>query len=174
MSIILVKPGTQHKDSVLSYAESFLNTSDSIPGSGRLINSPTYEQWLEDTINDLSDRPELGLVAATQLIAVRQSDQKVIGTIQLRHTLNDYLRSYGGHIGYSVHPDERGKGYATDMLIQCLALAAKQGIATVLVTCNDTNPASEHVIIKAGGMYEDTRQGPDGLMKRFWITTTSN
>ena len=36
--------------------------------------------------------------------------------IQLRHCFNDYLERYGGHIGYSVRPDERRKGYAAWML----------------------------------------------------------
>ena len=174
MSIILVPPSIQYKDSVLLYVESFLKTSDSIPGSGRLATTPVYETWLEDVTNDLQDRPELGLVAASQYIAVDQDSGKVVGVIQLRHSLNSYLLNYGGHIGYSVHPDERGKGFATHMLKQCLTHAHQMGIDRVLVTCDDTNAASEHIIVKSGGVYEDSRRSPDGLMKRFWITTTSN
>lgn len=33
----------------------------------------------------------------------------VIGTISLRHELNDYLRREGGHIGYGVRPTASGR-----------------------------------------------------------------
>lgn len=39
-----------------------------------------------------------------------------LGRIQLRHELNDFLREYGGHIGYDVAPQHRRQGHATAML----------------------------------------------------------
>lgn len=34
---------------------------------------------------------------------------KIIGAINIRHCLNDYLFNYGGHIGYGIRPSERKK-----------------------------------------------------------------
>ena len=52
------------------------------------------------------------LVPATQFLFVRKSDDKLVGMIQVRHKFNDYLAKFGGHIGYSVRPEERRKGYS--------------------------------------------------------------
>ena len=40
--------------------------------------------------------------------------------IDIRHTLNEYLETYGGHIGYSVAPGEHRRGYASQMLKEAL------------------------------------------------------
>lgn len=94
-----------------------------------------------------------------------------VGTVSLRHTLNDRLRQYGGHIGYTVLPDQRRHGYGTEILRQGLALAHTIGIDRVLVTCDDTNVGSIKAIEACGGQLETTvvlanRQVPT---RHYWI-----
>ncbi len=81
-------------------------------------------------------------------------------------------RDYGGHIGYSVRPSERRKGYATEMLRQCLPHCKAPGLDRVLITCADSNEASRQVILANGGLYEKTVFEPLGQrnLKRYWIT----
>lgn len=55
--------------------------------------------------------------------------------IDIRFRLTDYLKKFGGHIGDSVAPSERRKGYATQMLGMALQLLKKSGVATVWITC---------------------------------------
>ena len=43
---------------------------------------------------------------STQFVCERVSDGRIVGMLQVRLALNDYLLHYGGHIGYSVRPDE--------------------------------------------------------------------
>ncbi|CRH94636.1 Predicted acetyltransferase [Chlamydia trachomatis] len=71
----------------------------------------------------------------------------------------------GGHIGYSVKPEARGKGYAKVMLAQGISVAISKNIDKVLVTCSVDNPASRAVIIANGGVLEDVREGTE----RYWI-----
>ena len=64
----------------------------------------------------------------------------------LRHYLNDYLLTYGGHIGYSVRPAERQHGYATQMLRLTLEKAREHGIEKVRICCDHYNVASAKTI----------------------------
>lgn len=103
---------------------------------------------------------------------VRKTDNKVLGFLQVRHEFNDYLSKFGGHIGYSVRPSERRKGYAKEMLKMALPFCREIGIDKVLVTCIDGNIGSEKTILANGGVYESTVHEPydNKDLKRFWIT----
>ena len=112
-----------------------------------------------------------GRVPATQYIFVREEDDKIVGMLQIRHCLNDYLEKYGGHIGYSVAPSERRMGYATQMLETALPKCKELGMDKVLITCIDNNEGSRKTILANGGIYESTVYEPDGKMflERYWI-----
>ncbi len=88
-----------------------------------------------------------------------------LGRISLRHELNELLFTWGGHIGYAVRPSARGRGHALAALTAMLELCRARGIDPVLVTCDPDNGASRRTIERAGGEYEDTREGK----RRYWI-----
>lgn len=96
---------------------------------------------------------------------------RVVGTVNLRHELNDSLRDYGGHIGYSIRPSERGKGYATRMLAMTLDKARDLGLDRVLLTCDADNVASARVMEKNGGVLDSESYSPRsrGVQRRYWI-----
>jgi predicted acetyltransferase len=91
-----------------------------------------------------------------------------LGRIALRHRLTDQLREVGGHIGYDVRPTARRRGCATAMLAGTLAHARELGIESALLTCDADNIGSKTVIERAGGAYEDTRNGK----LRYWVPTS--
>jgi predicted acetyltransferase len=88
-----------------------------------------------------------------------------LGRISLRHELNALLHEWGGHIGYAVRPSARGRGYAGAALQAMLQICADRGIDPVLVTCDVDNVPSRRTIERAGGVYEDTRDGK----LRYWV-----
>ena len=109
-------------------------------------------------------------VPSTTYFAVRMSDNKLVGVIDLRHHINHpILGTWGGHCGYTVRPAERGKGYAKEMLRLNLQNAKARGIDKILVTCYPSNKASERVIRANGGVYEKTVVVAGIKIQRFWI-----
>lgn len=97
----------------------------------------------------------------------------LLGAVNIRHYLNDYLFRFGGHIGDGIRPSERGKGYATEMIRLSLIECKKLGIDKVLMVCDKSNIASAKTIIKNGGILEKEFVDEDGeINQRYWIDIT--
>lgn len=169
---ILTKINEKYAQQLYEYRKEFLETGDSMDGTGALRRIEDVDEYIKYSIDmeDPAKVPE-NRVSATQYMFVRKSDDKLVGMLQLRHYLNDYLEKYAGHIGYSVRPSERRKGYAKEMLKAALPFCKERGIEKVLITCIDGNIGSEKTILHNGGVYESTVFEPDeGVdLKRFWI-----
>lgn len=171
--LILTKPTIEYANQIEEYRQEFLDAGDSMDGTGslrRLENPLDFIQKCKD-YESPETLPE-GRVPATQFMLVRKSDGRLLGMIQVRHYFNEYLEKYAGHIGYSVRPSERRKGYAKQMLKMALPFCREIGLDKVLITCIDGNIGSEKTILANGGVYESTVHEPDENedLKRFWIT----
>ena len=94
----------------------------------------------------------------------------LLGAVNIRHYLNDYLLQFGGHIGDGIRPSERRKGYATEMIRLSLIECKKLGINKVLMVCDKTNVGSAKSIIKNGGVLENEFVDDNGkTQQRYWI-----
>ena len=96
---------------------------------------------------------------------------KFVGSVSIRHRLNEKLLQTGGHIGYDIRPSERSKGYGTAILKMALPKARELGITNVLLTCNEANIGSRKIIEANGGILENKVSNPEGGPDklRFWI-----
>jgi len=130
-----------------------------------------FEEYVEKILSEeRGENLKAGYVPVTMFWIIEDSS-KYVGRISLRHSLTDFLKTYGGHIGYDIIPSERKNGHATRALKLCLREAIKLDIDQVLLTCDKNNIASSKVIKNNGGIYqgEGVVEGHKEITMRFII-----
>ena len=163
--MILRRSTLADKEAVLNMMAEFEKSQSAHNGGFWNAENFDYEGWLETSHNK-----EMGIgllenrVPSIQFVLFDKSGH-ALGFFNLRLRLNEGLLNHAGHIGYSIRPSERGKGYAKEALRQGLQVAKEKNIKRALVTCSTENPASRAVILANGGVYEDVRNGTE----RYWI-----
>lgn len=171
----LIRPTEKYLEQVWEYKQEMFAADSSMDGAGPLRRVNSAEEWLafvraNEEMQEVTEK----LVPATQFILVRESDDKLVGMLQVRHCFNTYLEKYAGHIGYSVRPSERRKGYAKAMLREALKFCREElGLEKVLITCLTHNEGSRRTILSCGGVYEYTVHEPDNHedLERYWVPT---
>ncbi len=164
----LVTPTSEHKQAAWEYRQAYIDCGEAhIHGSGGFLQAFDYESWLAK-ITAAQTAAQTGWVNCSTYFAFVADS--IVGTIQVRHCLNEALHNTGGHIGYGVRPTERRKGYATNMLALALEKCRELGIHRALVTCDKDNIASAKTIQKGGGVLENECTEEDGnVVQRYWI-----
>ena len=161
----LRRPTLADKETVLDMMAEFEANQSAHDGGFWDAENFDYEEWLETNM-----QKEMGInlpenrVPSIQYVLFDKSGH-ALGFLNLRLRLNEGLLNHAGHIGYSIRPSERGKGYAKESLRQGLQVAKEKNVKRALVTCSTENPASRAVILANGGVYEDVRNGTE----RYWI-----
>lgn len=145
----LVKPSKQYFDLIIELKQDFIaNNEPRIQGSGSLDKYDDINEWLT-SINEIEQGLNPKLVPTTYYLIL--SDEEIVGTISMRHYLTKDLEEFGGHIGYSIMPSARRKGYATEALRLLLKLFNDK-YEEILIMCEDDNIASNKTILKNGGL----------------------
>lgn len=168
----LIEPNIEYAEQIREYRREFLEFGGSMDGCGPLRRFEDPVEWIEYvTALKSPETAPPDRVPSTQFIYVREDDKKIVGMIQIRHYFNEYLEKYAGHIGYSVCPGERRKGYASEMLRLVLPVCRELGIEKVLISCLEDNEGSRRTILKNGGVYESTvyLSEKDEMLQRYWI-----
>ena len=172
--LILVSPTYDYVHDLASFRHEIeeAGDADSFAGCSRLEDYDRVEDWIEYVYrNQFPENVSEGNVPSNVYLALRETDKQIVGIIDLRHHIqHPILGVWGGHMGYTVRPCERGKGYAVKMLQLNLENARNLGINKVMITCSPDNIASERTILANGGVYEKIVEVDGALIKRYWIT----
>lgn len=168
----LVEPTLAWAAEIRAFRRDFLENGYSMDDCGSLRRFEDPRDWIDQT--EQLKREETtppGLVPATHYLCVREADRRMVGVVQLRHRLNDFLEKYAGHVGYSVCPGERRKGCATEMLRLVLPECRALGLRRVLLCCRTDNEGSRRTILHNGGVYESTVYLAErgAHLERYWI-----
>lgn len=172
--LVLLEPSSVYYEQIKEYRQEFLEAGDSMDGTSSLREYDNPSDWMEHI--RLYSRKETipeGGVPGTIFLCVRKNDDKLIGMINVRHELSEYLYNYGGNIGYSIRPSERRNGYAKEMLRLALPYCRDNlGLSKVMISCDVGNEGSRKTILANGGVYENTLHEPDEDidLERYWIS----
>lgn len=157
-----VKPSKEYEQEALEYINEFYEYNSDINGTGGLQRYlDNYDGWLEKLEEDRTRIPNEEKVPAETYFLVRENDNKIVGMINIRLTLNENLKKFGGHIGYSIRPTERKKGYNKVNLYLGLLCCKEHGISEVLMDCDKSNLGSAKTMQALGEKlireyYDDT------------------
>lgn len=146
-------PTADRKSDAIAYIDEFHEFKSHVNGSGGLDKfTSDYAGWL----NRLQERRTMAVteerVPSRTFFLVRCSDERIVGMISIRLALNEFLKKFGGNIGYSIRPTERGKGYNKINLYMALKVCQKHGIEKVLLDADTDNPASWRTMEALGGI----------------------
>ncbi len=170
MSLRLEKPALHHEAAWLDIVAEIQEAGERIvPYSLTLELSHYLDFWRRTQQFSRGENLEGKVRADTFFLLEEERPGRILGAINLRYELNEYLYQFGGHIGYGVRPSERGKGYATAMLGLALEKCKEAGLKRVLLTCDTWNTASARVMEHNGGVLENVVSRGDGHIARYWI-----
>ena len=170
------RPSMERKDEIIEYLDEFIKYNSDINGSGsldKIYEGYTFEEALERCLKmeDKEYAEKVGRCQGKTFLLIRENDNKIIGSINVRWNLTEELKRFGGNIGYGVRPTERRKGYNKINLYLGLKEAKKVGLDKVMLDCSVTNLGSDKTIQALGGVLERCEKDPyDGeLTNVYWI-----
>ena len=168
----------QDKAKIMEMYEEYM-LSELIPGIDRFegirdfekIDKLSFDGWIEDLEKNKYEKNLAESYSPHTLYLAINDNNEIVGGIGIRWKQVPILMAFGGLIGYSVRPTQRGKGYASEMLKLALNKFKNTNIENILITCKDFNIASKKVIERNGGIFENAYTNKDDgyTYLRYWI-----
>ncbi len=172
MRIKLVKGGYEYKEQIEDMLEEWTAYNNGNPDA----NSSPWSIFKNDYkdfdyyLDNLEYKEAKDVFVPDSTFFCLDEERNILmGAVNIRHYLNDYLLMYGGHIGDGIRPSERRKGYGTAMIALALEECKKLGIEKALMVCDKTNIGSAKTFLNNGGVLENEVIEEGKLKQRYWI-----
>ena len=170
------RPSIERKSEIIEYLDEFVKYGSDINGSGsldKIYDGYTFEQALDRCLKmeDEEYAKSVGRCQGKTFLLIRENDNKIVGTINVRWNLSNEMLQFGGHIGYGIRPTERRKGYNKINLYLGMIEAKKVGLDRVMLDCDVNNLGSDRTLKALGGKLERTEIDPsDGILTNvYWF-----
>lgn len=171
MSLKLVKGSINYKEQIIEMLKEWIefNKQEETNHSPSAIFKNSYTDF-DYYLNNLDVKESSkDKVPDSTFFLLDKERNIMLGAVNIRHYLNNYLFNYGGHIGDGIRPSERRKGLATEMIKLALIECKKLHINKVLIVCDKDNIGSAKSIIKNGGVLENEVFHDGKWIQRYWI-----
>ncbi len=172
----LEKPSIDRKNEIMDYINELILYNSDTNGIGslnKILEGYTFEQSLDRCLNMENEEyaKKLGRCPGKTFLLIRENDNKIVGTINVRWNLTEEMKQFGGNIGYGIRPTERRKGYNKINLYLGLMEAQKLGLDKVMLDCDVNNLGSAKTMQALGGVLERTEVDPyDGILTSvYWF-----
>lgn len=173
----LEEPTIKRKNEALEYLNELVQFGSELNGTGSMcscLNDWTYEEFLieNEKRKDKKYAYSINRCPSKTFFFIRQSDNKIIGMINIRYDITQELLEKGAsHIGYNIRPSERQKGYNKIQLYLGLLEEQKIGEKRILLECTVENKGSNKSIISLGGVLEKTEldKYDNSMTNYYWI-----
>lgn len=169
-------PTIERKKEIIEYLDEFVKYGSDINGSGsldKIYDGYTFEEALDRCLKmeDEEYAKSVGRCQGKTFLLIRENDNKIVGTINVRWNLSKEMLQFGGHIGYGIRPTERRKGYNKINLYLGMIEAKKVGLDNVMLDCDVNNLGSDKTLKALGGKLERTEIDPsDGILTNvYWF-----
>ncbi len=170
------KPSLKRKEEIIEFLDEFISNKSNINGSGgldKIYEGLPFEQALDRCLKkeDEAYAKSIGKCPGKTFFLIRENDNKIVGTINVRWNLNEEMLKFGGHIGYGIRPTERQKGYNKINLYMGLLEAKKLNLKRVMLDCGVNNIGSNKSILALGGVLDRCEIDPYDNLKTnvYWI-----
>ncbi len=172
----LEKPSLERKEEIFEYINEFVEYNSDINGTGgldKIIEGCTFEQALARCLSmeDEDYAKKINRCQSKTFLLIRENDNRIVGTINVRWNLTAAMKQFGGNIGYGIRPTERRKGYNKINLYLGLQEAQKLGLNRVMLDCDVNNIGSDGTLKALGGVLERTEVDPEDniLTNVYWF-----
>lgn len=175
--LYLETPSLKRENDVKEYLQEFIRYQSDINGVGCLDNcldGMSYQECLDELIRreDESYVKSINRCQSKTFFVIRDTDNKIVGMINVRYNIpEDKLNTWASHIGYSIRPTERRKGYAKVSLYLALLEEQKLGEEHVLLNCTVANIGSNKTIKSLGGVLKkcELDESDNEMTNYYWI-----
>lgn len=169
-------PSIEKKNEIIEFLNEFVEYGSDLNGVGaldKIYDGYTFEEALDRCLKmeDQDYAKSVGRCPGKTFLLIRENDNKIVGSANLRWNLTEAVLKFGGHIGYGIRPTERRKGYNKINLYMVLKEAKKVGLDRVMLDCAVNNIGSDNTIKALGGILERCEVDPydKELTNVYWI-----